>query len=1306
MQIGQTVQGRFEVVRLAGSGGMGKVYLANDQRSGVPVALKVLHQAATSQYERFEREARVLAELAHPNVVRYVAHGKTDQGEPYLVMEWLEGEDLSARLIRMGLTIHESLTVVRRIADGLATAHERGIVHRDVKPKNVLLVDCDVGRPKVLDFGIARLLEHGPSLTATGLMLGTPGYTAPEQARGMRKIDARADVFALGCVMFKCLTGTLPFKGDDIVAVLAKVIFENAPRVRDVRPDVPAELDDLVARMLSKNRAARPKDGAAVSLELAAALGSLGAEPASRPSQLPPALTAGEQRTVSVVVAAKGDGPEPHATEETMSREAYDAARGRSAEVRAAVAPFGARLEPLANGSMVAIITSKSSPTEQVRRAARAALAMHALLGDTPMALATARAEMGGAGLGGVIDRAASMLHVASDRPGAVVRIDETTAGLLDAAFEVVGDAGHLGLRGERDEQEEARLLLGKPTPCVGRARELSILGGVLEECLDEPVARAVLVTGPSGVGKSRLRYELTRRVREGSRARIWIARGDPMSIGSPFGLLGQLVRRGLGVREGEPAAVQRAKLRARLSLYFSGPDLARVLEFVGVLAQVPGEAEETVQMRAARRDAVLMGDQLRRAWEDLLSAACKDEPLLLVLEDLHWSDAPTVTFIDAALRALHDAPLMVLALARADVHESFPTLWEGRPLTTIALSELTKKAGAELARSALGDGVSEEVVSRIVERSQGNAFYLEELIRALAEKRDGASQASPERGLHDDDLPDTVLAMVEARLSALPQDARRVLRAASVFGQMFWARGVDALLGAPDTASTPSWLAVLEAKEIVSRRAVGGFPGEDELVFRSALVRDAAYGMLTLGDRRLGHKLAGEWLERAGTRDAMMLAEHFERGGRPDRALTWYRRAAEQALGANDFEGALARIARARTAGAQGALLGALCLMEAEARNWRAEYAAAEESGVEAMELLPRGSEEWYAAAGEIVIATGRDRPDRFAELAGELTASDLPGGESLARVNVLARLALRHMLIGKVETGEALLACAEHDGRELVDADPLAYARLWASRAIHAHVKGDTGAYLEHTEAASRSFGAAGDLRARCIQSVNIGSAKVELGAYEEAEAVLRETLATANRMGITNIASGARQNLAAALTGLGRLDEAMMEAALALEAFKSQGDRRMEAGALIYLGLARIAAHDLQGGLDAALAARDVVPRRSPVRGAAMAVAARASLSLGHAGQAVVQAREAVDVANEVGSLEAGESLARLVHAEALAAMGNMDGARIALASAKERLLSRANRLAGERWRRGFLERVPDNARTLALAAEWGL
>ena len=410
------------------------------------------------------------------------------------------------------------------------------------------------------------------------------------------------------------------------------------------------------------------------------------------------------------------------------------------------------------------------------------------------------------------------------------------------------------------------------------------------------------------------------------------------MSQGSPFALVARLLRRGSGITGGEPLVVRQQKLRARVARnVHEEADVTRVTEFLGEIASIPFPDTDSLQLRAARQDPTLMGDQMRRAFCDLVLAETQVAPFVLVLEDLHWGDLPSVNLLDAALRAASDRAFMVLAVARGEVHDAFPQLWAQRSLQEVRLGPLVRRAGEKLVRDVLGDDLPPPEMARLLDRAAGNAFYLEELIRAFAEgtgRAQGRSATIPPPGTVPPpptsstamgvdqawSLPTTVLAMVEARLQRLDPMARRVMRAASVFGEAFWRGGVLALTGGQYKATEiDDWLSDLTRREIIQRRDTSRFELEAEYAFRHAIVRDAAYQMLTTEDQALGHSLAASFLERSGEDDAMVLGEHFERGGNDVRAAAFYARAAHAALEGNDFvaakRGPSARSARARTA-------------------------------------------------------------------------------------------------------------------------------------------------------------------------------------------------------------------------------------------------------------------------------------------------------------------------------------------------------------------------------------------------------
>ena len=250
--IGQLLAGRYELQDVAGSGGMSSVYRARDTVLERTVAIKILHEHYSDDpeyVERFRREARALAQLNHPNIVTVIDRGEYE-GRQFIVFEHVEGENLKELIDREGqLPVDQALALVHQVARGLAFAHEHGVVHRDVKPHNVL-IDAD-GVAKVTDFGIARSVEPADGLTETGTLLGTSEYIAPEQASGQR-VDERSDQYSLATVLYELLTGSPPFTGDNFMAVAMKHIQEPVPSVRDSRPDVSPRLDAIVSRAMAK----------------------------------------------------------------------------------------------------------------------------------------------------------------------------------------------------------------------------------------------------------------------------------------------------------------------------------------------------------------------------------------------------------------------------------------------------------------------------------------------------------------------------------------------------------------------------------------------------------------------------------------------------------------------------------------------------------------------------------------------------------------------------------------------------------------------------------------------------------------------------------------------------------------------------------------------------------------------------------------------------------------------------------------------------------------------------------------------
>ncbi|MEZ5076501.1 MAG: protein kinase [Solirubrobacterales bacterium] len=293
--IGTVLSGRYRLEAKLGSGGMSTVYLAKDTTLDRPVAVKVMHREMSEQpdqLERFRQEARAVAKLSHPNVVAVIDAGE-DRGHPYIVFEYVEGETLKALISRVGaLDPQEALAYAIEIARGLTVAHARNMVHRDIKPQNVM-IDSE-GRAKLTDFGISRQLEQD-GMTATGRVLGTTDYVAPEQAMG-HGADPRSDVYSLGVVLYEMLIGQVPFHADSQVGVAMKHVNEELPDVQQRRPELSAAAALVVEKATAKDPSHRYQDieelidDLSTALEVEAArAGSTTGEATSVLEALPPA---------------------------------------------------------------------------------------------------------------------------------------------------------------------------------------------------------------------------------------------------------------------------------------------------------------------------------------------------------------------------------------------------------------------------------------------------------------------------------------------------------------------------------------------------------------------------------------------------------------------------------------------------------------------------------------------------------------------------------------------------------------------------------------------------------------------------------------------------------------------------------------------------------------------------------------------------------------------------------------------------------------------------------------------------------
>ncbi len=1140
---------------------MGDIYRARDKQSGATVAVKMLRQRPDAVARaRFRREAEVLAALRHPGVVGYVDHGTWPDGRAFLAMEWLEGEDLQARARREPLGMKASVEIVRRAAAALAAVHSRGVVHRDLKLSNLWLVAGKALSVKVIDFGVVKPADPDGFETERGAIIGTPHYLAPEQVRG-EGVTPRADVYSLGAVLFRLVTGRVIFPTEHVVALLGQLVSDDPPRASSVRLDVPEALDAVISRATSR----RPDDRFADAGELARALARVGVVPTEAPGK------EGSSSTVRrVPQAAAGDDP---------ARTTPGAIMARDQEVRVVTAVVASASDPEALAEAERAAQPHLGPEDAVEvlpghqlvlvfgahgsasggdpvRAARAALALVAQGATARAAIAVGRA------VGGASREALELAAAELDQtPPGGVRVAPSAVALLSDHFVMREREGGVALLYEGERADSVRRLLGKATPTVGRDKELGLLIGVYREMVEDGAPRVAVVSGPPGIGKSRVRWEVTRRLAlEERRPELWVCRGDPDVRGAGTPALGRAIAERVGLSKGQAEEAQRARVAAFApSLY-------------------EPECRALVELSRPVSDAPRLGADGRRAALSLLRDRAARAPLVLVLEDLHWMDDMTIEIVDAAL-AERRLPLLVLGFGRADQGPTRAVFSE-RGATRLELGPLSAGAAGRLV-SLVAPQLGEASREALIERAGGNALFLEELLRA-----------SPERA---DALPITVSALVQARLDQLAPQARKVARALSVFGRAAWTAGVQALLDEDPSDE----LATLTAFEIVSPSDAHRFSGEEEWAFSHALVRDAIYASIDHETRVAWHLRAARWLEAIGEEDLGVVARHAAGGGDPRAAAALFARAAEGAWSSGQTSDAVTLASEGLAAGASGAVEARLALVGATAALVSGELGGAVRLARVAIAAAPAQASPARAVLAEARFAEGHveealalldgddaRRPLRACLLAEAERLDDARGCLAAAPDGPSRRVAHVSVALLGGETAEAgaLLAALEREGER---PPPELAWRVRIMTLAHAHASMELERVRDLAGALITAARARGATLVASLAELSQQEAEVLDGRRGERLAALSAALEVAGH------AARARA-LAVTALSLGRSGDVAAALPLAREAVdraRLPGDARVARRALAFVHASR-GAHDaaLELSLDDTQRTRD--------------------------------------------------------------------------------------------------------------------
>jgi len=1003
--------GRYTLNELLGKGGFGSVFLGHDPQLNRRVAIKVphLHMVASHVEDEFLKEARQLAQLNHPGIVTVFDVG-VDNGRCFIVSDYLDGQPLGARLRESRFAWQESARISADIADALAHAHAQRTVHRDLKPGNVILVSSPQGpRPVLVDFGLAVSDAQRAAGSRRGEVSGTPNYMTPEQVRGAgHRIDGRTDIYALGVILYRMLTGRLPFVADNVTELLRQVSEDEAQPPRQTAPEIPPELERICLKAMARRLADRYTTATDMAVELRELLtpsasgavsgGPHGAaswagitaqqagygQPAPQSHQsvpVPPqpaSLSPAPESAVTSVSAttepvAHEDMPNtmslPAVAEPEPPSEFSRSLIRRGAERRRVTLiqcgsdlyeseDIQASLDTdeqsellheyqelcrsvcLESGGTVVqetdtgLLLCFGYPTTYEDAVYRAVRTGRRAI-DELAAFNTRQQKQRGVSLFGqiAIHSDFAILEEKGQRGdtlslvGAVRHVVNSLEGIGDPNTVIISVATHKLVKGSFDCEslglqrikgvaggtevfvvtgEKSRNTLvdetdaNELTPLIGRDREVGLMQERWEQAA-EGMGQVVLLIGEAGLGKSRLVHALKKHVTElsdedASPVIEWRTTAQHKS--SSLYAASNCFELALGFEAGQSDDDKLDRLEEYLRKWDLDGD--QELSLFASLLSIPSE----------RRYAPLdLSPQLKKqkTFElllDWLKECAGRQPVLFVVEDLHWIDPTSLQFIELLVdQGLNDSVLTLLTF-----RPEFETPWKSKAhQTSVALNRLTKRQIGEMMAAKLSvENLPQPVVDQIADRTDGVPLFVEEFSNMLLESGmiDRISNFDPESSasMSQLEIPATLQDLLMAKLDRIASNME-VVQLGAAIGREFSYELLKSVSKLDDGDLAAEVQKLVEAELLFER----GRGNRVRYQFKHALIQDAAYGSLVKKRRQQFHQQIAEALEEAFAevrdRQPELLAHHFDAAGDVPKGVEYWllagRRANQQSANA-----------------------------------------------------------------------------------------------------------------------------------------------------------------------------------------------------------------------------------------------------------------------------------------------------------------------------------------------------------------------------------------------------------------------
>ena len=874
-------------------------------------------------------------------------------------MRYLQSGTLKHILAQGSLPPAEVSHLIQQVASALDYAHRQGIIHRDIKPSNIM-IDQE-GNAFVTDFGLARMVSSDTSIsqeiTAAGSIIGTPIYMAPEQISGEIAVDHRADLYSLGVILYQILTRQLPYTAEKSFGLLAKHLHEPIPSAIIHNESLPPETDELIKKVLAKEPNERFQSAADLAQAVAVVLG---AAPGNRTFYLRQA--AGESATLrhsnqAEPITDSAESKTPSQQNKTVTAlyanaaeyaEIVDEAQGPEAARRAINALWlaaeektrihGGLIISRTDETILSIWGADNTREDDAERAIRAALDLQEALYNlgaivladddeplplkiginTGLALLTPSDESGSYSASGATISLANRLM---QQAYGTILITHNTYSQVRGVFDVEPDMP-LRLRRSREAVQVYQVTAAKPrafrlntrgvegieTRMIGREAELKTLENAFLDAIEEEETQVVTIVSEAGLGKSRLLYEFINWA-ELRPETYWVFRGRATSemTNRPYALLRDLLSYRFGILDNDLPKVVRQKLEQGVAQQIGAND--EMAHLLGYLAGF--DMSESVFVRGLLGDPIQLAARAKQLFKRWIIALADDSPMTIELEDIHLADSASLDLLNDLVSEQPELPILLICLARPSLYKQRPT-WGGgqRFHTRLDLRPLDRRNSRALVREVLQkvETVPKALRDLLVERSEGNPYYVEELVKMLIDDRVILKESADQWRVEEDRLgylnvPATLVGLLQTRLDSLLYPEKLALQRAAVLGRVFYDGAVLAM-GEEDEIQIedlPNILNHLAEREFIFLRETTTFAGTKEYIFSGDMLREVLLSTLLRRQQESYNRAAAEWLIRSsGDRvDEYngLIAGYYEKAGDEEEAAYYLQRAGESAL-------------------------------------------------------------------------------------------------------------------------------------------------------------------------------------------------------------------------------------------------------------------------------------------------------------------------------------------------------------------------------------------------------------------------